>query len=710
MKKKDPNSSKYINQAKSKRPISLWGIYDRFSDSICKISIRRRLIIFFLLLSIVPVLLLGPITYQYAKNTITNKITKYSLQSLVQASIPLDLLIQKYEDLSVQLQVDLGYQALIKDYFNNGTVLSADESIKIFDDTLAYDANVRGLILGSLNHTNSFLGAGFGDLESSYSRLKETSVYHEALEKLGQLCWGIVDNDLLMTRIVIDLATGEPMGVFAVIFNGLKINQMINFGSLELSDSLSFGSSPYSILIRAEGEILSSPFTEEMGLTINDLIDGVEINNILENKSASGYFFDRLRNNDTLVTYYMMSSKDWYLLSFAPHDYLFKEIRAIGTIIFGFIILLLLISVTFSYTVSLGISNPLNQVKEAMAKAQNGDLTVKVEINTRDELHDLGNSFNFMTARIGDLIRKVKEAIATVANRSKVLEYSSVQSTQSAEGIAIASNEITKGTIEQTAEAEKTANQMTVLANEIEVAATKFTEVELVSAHTRDLSIRSKSIMEELIQKANESNQITETITTDISELNKSSEEIRNVTNLITNIAEQTNLLALNAAIEAARAHELGSGFAVVADEVNKLANRTDTAAKAINDLLKGIQDKAHNSTINVYKAHEIVLEQLKVVSQTQETFDEIIRGMDLIVDRVVDVNDHVQRINKVKDETTQSVINISSISEQSAASSEEVGASIEEQTAISEQVREMANELNAMAEKLVEAILKFNV
>jgi methyl-accepting chemotaxis protein len=683
-------------------------MYHGFSAWVCKISIRRRLILFFLLLSIIPVVLLGSIAYQYAKNTITNKITEYSLQSLVQASIPIDLTIQKYEDLSVQLLIDLEYQTLLKDYFQDGTPKSAPS--QMFEDSLAYDPNVRGLLVGSVQNTNIYVGAGFGDLDGSYSRLKETPVYQEALEVSGQVRWGLVDNDLVMARVINNLGTGAPLGVFAVIFNGLKLNQMINFGSLTLSDSMSFGNSPYSILVKAEGEILSSPFTEEMGLTIYDLIEGVAISELIENKSNRGFFSDRLRDNDTLVTYYKMASKDWYLLGLAPYDYLYQEIRAIGSLILGFVMILILVAVFFSYMVSVGISNPLNQVKEAMAQAQKGDLSINVEINTRDELHDLGNSFNRMTAQIGELLSQTKAAITTVSNHSKVLESSSIQSTQSAEAIALASSEITKGTIEQTAEAEKTAKQMSALADQIDVAAAKFKEVEEITASTRQLSARSKTVMEELIHKTDETDEITSTITLDINELNKQSEEIKSVTQLIATIAEQTNLLALNAAIEAARADELGSGFAVVAEEVNKLSRRTDTAAKAIEDLLKGIQRKAANSSENVEKAHEIVVGQLKVVAETQATFDEIIQAMDLIVSRINELNAYIQQINVVKNQTTESTHNIVAISEQSAASSEEVTASIEEQTAIAEQVREMANALNAMGEKMVEVMSKFKV
>ena len=679
-------------------------IFRGFIDYMCQFSIRGRLIVYFLILSILTTVSVGAISYFTSRRTITKKITEYSLQSLVQAGTTLDLQLQKYEDLGVLLQVDLSLQNRIRDFLNYDSSTAKFYIQDLFNDVLSYDSTVNYILLAHLD-SDAYVGVGLGNSESMLTKVKDSPLYQEALAATGQLCWGVVDSNLTMINVIKSLADNRPLAAFVVVYNGANIGKLIN---IDLNTDTA-GNRPYSVIVKQSGEILASPYSEQVGTNITDLLSSNKITKILIGEDKpTGYFTDKLSKKKTLVTYNRLGSKGWYVMGLAQNNYLFREIYLQGLSSVIIIIFIALIAITFSYGVSLSISLPLESIKAAMEKAKNGDLTAQVEITTQDELRELGNSFNMMTTQIGQLIKDTQEAVDSVSKHSKALESSSIQSAQSAESVATATAEITKGTIEQTNEAEKTARQMTVLAEEIEVAATKFKDVELISDHTRDLSIRSKSIMEDLIRKANETNQITATINTDISELNKRSEEIREVTDLISNIAEQTNLLALNAAIEAARAHELGSGFAVVADEVTKLANRTDTAAQAINALLKGIQDKAVNSSANVAKAHSIVLEQLNVVSQTQTTFDEIIKGMDLIVNRIADVNNHVRKINEVKDETTQSVLNISAISEEAAASSEQVAASVQEQAAIAEHVREMANELHAMADKLVNAISKF--
>lgn len=675
-----------------------------------KLSIRRRLILFFFILSIVPIAIIGLISYYSSKNAIAAKTAKYSVDGLVQTMVNLDLKFKKYEDLAMQFQINSETNRAVVDYIGAGSSEAANHIQEAITTSLALDEDIRSIFIGSLQD-GTCIGAGFDDPSGIYPRFKRTKFFRDTLRAKNQLLWGTYESDMVMARVINDFATGEPIAVYGVIFRGYKISKLVNPGLYNDANAASLKNRPYTIIIKQDGVILSSPNNEDVGIPITRILHHPRIRNILSRGSSqSGNFFDRILSQGVFVTYNRMADKNWYLVGISPNSFLYAEIRAVGFWTFLIAVIISLIAVAVSLIVSINISNHLNQVKTAMQNAAGGDLTVKVQIDTQDELADLAKSFNLMITQIGELIQDAKETVIIVSKHSQALEASSNQSAQSAEAVTAAAGEITKGTLEQTTEAEATVRQMEELAQEIEIVVSKSEEMGEITGSTRDLSIQSREIVAKLIQKANETDRVTDTITQNIQELSSSAEEIRSITDAINGIAEQTNLLALNAAIEAARAGEKGQGFAVVAAEVNKLAAQSREAIDTINNILKGIQYKTSISAQTAAQAHQIVEEQLETVRLTQKAFDDITEAMHHVVNRISDINSHIQRINEVKNQTVEAITNISSITEQSAASSQEVAASIEEQMAIAGQVKQMADQLQAMADKLVTAVSKFQV
>lgn len=675
-----------------------------------RLSIRRRLIAFFCVLSLVPITIIGLISYYSSKNAIAAKTAKYSVDSQVQTMVNLDLKLKKYEDLSTQLQINSQTNQAVVEYIGTGSIEAAGLVKEVITTTLALDEDIRSIFIGSLQD-GTCIGAGFDDPSGIYPHFKRTKFFRDALRAKNQVLWGTYESDMVMTRVINNFSTGEPIAVYGVIFRGYKINKLVNPGLYNDANAVSLKNRPYTIIIKQDGMILSSPNTDDVGVQITRILHHPKIRQILSrNGEENGNFFDRILLQGVLVTYSRIVNKNWYLVGISPDSYLYAEIRAVGIATFLIAVIIGMIAVVVSLLVSFSISKPLNQVKDAMQKAAGGDLTAKVAINTHDELADLGKSFNQMTAQIGELIHDTKAAVVTVSNHSQALEASSNQSAQSAEAVNAATTEITKGTIEQTTEAETTVRQMGELAQEIENVVFKSEEMGKITGSTMELSIQSREIVAKLSQKASETDKITDTITQKIQELSESAEEIRNITDVINGIAEQTNLLALNAAIEAARAGEMGQGFAVVAEEVNKLASQSREAVSTINNILKGIQTKTSISAQTAAQAHQIVEEQLETVHMTQKAFDEITAAMHYVVNRISDINAHIRRINEVKNQTMEAITNISAITEQSAASSEEVAASIEEQMAIAAQVKQMADQLHAMADKLVAAVSMFQI
>lgn len=101
--------------------------------------------------------------------------------------------------------------------------------------------------------------------------------------------------------------------------------------------------------------------------------------------------------------------------------------------------------------------------------------------------------------------------------------------------------------------------------------------------------------------------------------LSEQTNQIGNISRLVSELANQTNMLALNAAVEAVRAGEHGRGFAVVAAEIRKLADESRTSAAKINDLVIDIQ-KANNTTVLVTDEGIKTVEEGVQVSQTTAT------------------------------------------------------------------------------------------
>ncbi len=225
-------------------------------------------------------------------------------------------------------------------------------------------------------------------------------------------------------------------------------------------------------------------------------------------------------------------------------------------------------------------------------KVSKGDLTEKVEIVNEDEIGELSKIFNTMIDSLREITRNINNFSIQLASSSQEILSSAEQTSAVSEEISSATEEIASGAENQV----KASNESSLLMNDVMgnmyTLKEEFDEIISFSNNTNTLASKGQGNMSNMVQQMATIKNSVVNSSNIMYDLQKNSEEIGNIVEIINTIADQTNLLALNASIEAARAGEAGKGFAVVADEVRKLAEESINSANNIKNLIVNTQDK----------------------------------------------------------------------------------------------------------------------
>ena len=235
------------------------------------------------------------------------------------------------------------------------------------------------------------------------------------------------------------------------------------------------------------------------------------------------------------------------------------------------------------------------------------------------------------------------------------------QISSSASQIISASNEVSSSAVML---AQSSSNQ----ASSVEEISATIEETSATIEQTANNSSQADILSEEATKSAQEGYEYIKKLLISMDEITDSSKEIANIIKTIDEIAFQTNLLALNAAVEAARAGEHGLGFAVVADEVRNLAGKSANAAKETATIIENSLSQIDNGN--------------KIAQDTNKAFEEILEKVKKSGDLVSEITlaskeqaDGIKQINKAMSQIDKVTQTIASTSEQSAAASEELNA-----------------------------------
>ncbi|MGZ4201936.1 MAG: methyl-accepting chemotaxis protein [Thermoleophilaceae bacterium] len=286
------------------------------------------------------------------------------------------------------------------------------------------------------------------------------------------------------------------------------------------------------------------------------------------------------------------------------------------------------------------VSNLVNRYSAFAGQVAEGDLTAHLEVKGEDEFAQLGGHPNDMVANLRQMSGEVlQNAQAVSSSASQILATVSEQ-TAGANEQSAAINETTTATEEIRASAQQAADK----ANEV---ATQAQEAVRASSEGAEAVEAIVGGMDQIRDKV-------EAIASDVQQLSEKTAQIGEITSAVNDLADQSNLLALNATIEAARAGEQGKGFAVVADEVRNLAEQSKQATAQVQAILEDIERATHAAVSTAQEGTEVVEHGTQLAQQAGEIIAQLAEVNGLAAQSAQQIAASVQQQNAGMDQIAQ--------------------------------------------------------
>jgi len=313
-----------------------------------------------------------------------------------------------------------------------------------------------------------------------------------------------------------------------------------------------------------------------------------------------------------------------------------KDYQTAVTLMLSITVGAMLLAIGIALWVTRSITRPLNKAVGVANQLAEGDMTVKIEVVSKDETGMLLAAMQTMVAKLSQVISDVRGSADALSSAS--------------EEVSATAQSMSQATSEQAASVEETSASVEQMSASI-------------NQNTENAKVTNGMAESAAKQAADGGGAVKETVV--------AMKSIADKIGIIDDIAYQTNLLALNAAIEAARAGEHGKGFAVVAAEVRKLAERSQVAAREIGEVAKGSVNLAE-------RAGKLLDEIVPAIGKTSDLVQEIASASEEQASSVAHINTAMGSLNQ--------------ITQQNASSSEELAATAEEMNGQAEQLQQLVS------------------
>ena len=398
------------------------------------------------------------------------------------------------------------------------------------------------------------------------------------------------------------------------------------------------------------------------------------------------------------------------LCGLIPYENIMEDAKAIRNITVILVILAVAIALIIGNRIAVSISKTLYEMVDSLEKVAEGDLTTDFVTKRKDEFLRLNEGLNHMLNGFRDIITDVKGFGKEVNNLSGTVAEIADSIHVSMSGISNSADEVARGVVSQSEDAENCNVKMTEFSNQIIVVCEQAENMGSMTDKASDAVRQGKVIIENLNQQSETIVKLANELGQDIENVKKRSDDIEDIIDTINEIASQTNLLSLNASIEAARAGENGRGFSVVADEIRKLASQSMEAADQIKHIVENIRKTTQQTTDSAKKTEEYIFKQADSLEETITIFASINNCVDELVNGLNRMLKDMRGISNERNQMEDSIHSISAVSHQIAASTGGVANTLGEQVQLLSKLTEQAERLARRVASLEKAMSKFKI
>lgn len=416
------------------------------------------------------------------------------------------------------------------------------------------------------------------------------------------------------------------------------------------------------------------------------------------------------KDNGLLYAYRTSAISGWTVVGTAPISELTGAAADIRLLTIGVIAGSSAIAFVVGLTLVLAIGRPLGELEALMAEAASGNFRGRMRRKRGDEIGRVADAYNAMAKQIGELVAGTHRTVEELAVSSERMSDAAAETAVAAAEVGAASGQIAAGAAGLSDNAVDGARQVETMGARLAQAADLQRRMAASASEADAASRQGAAKAGELMAKTTDTELRFRVVSERVQSLDASAHAIRDLLQLMTDMAKRIQILSLNASIEAARAGSAGAGFKVIADEIRKLAEQSGASTLQAGGLTQTIRDEVAGAASSIRETLPTFEEMVGEVGTVGRVMDEVLVRTDQVLSCSAQVTEALKQLQHTQQMLAASVVEVSSVAQQSSASSEQVAALCAGQQAIGERLVDLSHNLKAISSRLEEQMRRFQV